>query len=378
MSWISGVGQTSFGKHEGTDTLTLMSRAATAALDDAGLSRQDVDGLLCGYSTTFPHLMLSTVFAEYFGVNPEFNQSVQLGGATGFAMVRLAHELVSAGVATHVLVVAGENRATGQSRDVSIDTLAQVGHQGYELPIGPTIPAFYGLFASRYMHEYGLSETDLAEMAVLMRRHASRHPDAHLSSPISVEDVLASRPIAAPLKMLDCCPISDGGCAVVVSRDRTRQGSGARIIGAAQASLFQHISATPSLILTGAAASAGRAMGGANTAVTDVTCAGIYDSFTVTICLLLEELGLARPGEAPRRALEGDFDLEGTLPLNTHGGLLSFGHCGVGGALAHLVEMQRQMTGRAGDRQIADPSLALMHGDGGVLSAHVSLVLEQS
>src|SRR5215471_15474385 len=166
MSYITGTGLTSYGKHEGRSSLDLMSMAAQLALDDAGLKRADIDGILCGYSTVSPHIMLATVFAEHFGIQPSYAHAVQVGGATGLAMTMLAHHLVDAGVVRHVLVVSGENRLTGQSRDASIAALAQVGHPDYEVPLGPTIPAYYGLVASRYMHEYGVTEEDLAEFAV--------------------------------------------------------------------------------------------------------------------------------------------------------------------------------------------------------------------
>jgi len=153
MSFITGVGLTSYGKHEGCSSLDLMSQAAAMAIADAGLQRADVDGVLCGYNTVAPHIMLATVFAEHLGIRPSYAHAVQVGGATGLAMTMLAHHLVDAGVARHVLVVSGENRLTGQSRDASIQALAQVGHPDYEVPLGPTIPACYGLIASRYMHE---------------------------------------------------------------------------------------------------------------------------------------------------------------------------------------------------------------------------------
>src|ERR1700710_3193873 len=127
MSFITGVGLTSFGRHEGSSTLDLMSRAAELAISDAGLKRGEIDGVLCGYSTVQPHIMLATVFAELFGIKPAYAHAVQVGGATGLAMTMLAHHLVDAGVARHVLVVAGENRLTGQSRHASIVALAQVG-----------------------------------------------------------------------------------------------------------------------------------------------------------------------------------------------------------------------------------------------------------
>jgi acetyl-CoA acetyltransferase len=376
VSWVTGVGLTPFGRLEGSTTLDLMSQAAAAALEDAGLERQDIDGLICGYSTTMPHLMLSTVFAEHFGLRPTYAHAIQLGGATGFAMAMLAHALAEAGVAQRILVVAGENRLTGQSRDAAIQTLAQVGHPVYEVPLGPTIPAYYGLVASRYMHEHGVSEQHLAELAVLMRRHAGRHPGAQLREPITVADVMASKPIAAPLKLLDCCPVSDGGAAFVVGRERSGE-AGVRIIGAAQAHTHQHVSAAPSLSQFGAAESAARAMATAGIALSDVRYAAIYDSFTITLAILLEEIGLAPRGQAGALARDGHFDPEGAMPLNTHGGLMSYGHCGVGGAMAHLVETHSQMTGRAGSRQVAVPELALLHGDGGVLSSHVTLILER-
>ena len=228
MSFITGVGLTSYGKHEGSSSLDLMSKAAELAIADAGLKRTEIDGILCGYSTVSPHIMLATVFAEHFGIRPSYAHAVQVGGATGLAMTMLAHHLVDAGVAKHVLVVGGENRLTGQSRDASIQALAQVGHPDYEVTLGPTIPAYYGLVASRYMHEYGVTQEDLAEFAVLMRNHALTHPGAQFHEPITVADVMASKPVAMPLKLLDCCPVSDGGAAFVISRERDRRGRRAR------------------------------------------------------------------------------------------------------------------------------------------------------
>src|ERR1700712_5486558 len=128
MSFITGVGLTSFGRHEGASTLDLMSRAAELAVADAGLKRGEIDGILCGYSTVSPHIMLATVFAEHFGIRPAYAHAVQVGGATGLAMTMLAHTIVDAGLARQVLVVSGENRLTGQSRDAAIQTLAQGGH----------------------------------------------------------------------------------------------------------------------------------------------------------------------------------------------------------------------------------------------------------
>lgn len=375
MSLITGSHATRFGRHEGKSALDLMSEAATAALADAEVERGEIDGIICGYATTLPHLMLATVFTEHFGLKPTYAHAVQFGGATGLGMVMLAHRLVESGSVRRILVVAGENRLTGQSRDSSIQTLAQVGHPVYEVPLGPTIPAYYGLVASRYLHETGATEADCAELAVLMRANAARHPGAHIREPVSVEQVLASKPIATPLKLMDCCPVSDGGAAFVIEReDRAR--AGIRIRGGAQMHPHQHVSAATSLANFGLGDCGRRALAEAGLSLDDIDYAGIYDSFTVTLAILLEELGLAPPGRAGHFAREGHFAPDGPMPLNTHGGLLAYGHCGVAGAMAHIAEAFRQMTGQAGERQIARPRAALMHADGGVLSSHVSLVLE--
>ncbi len=377
MSFITGVGLTSFGRHEGSSTLDLMSRAAALAIADAGLKRSEIDGVLCGYSTVQPHIMLATVFAEHFGIKPAYAHAVQVGGATGLAMTMLAHTIVEAGLARHVLVVGGENRLTGQSRDASIQALAQVGHPDYEVPLGPTIPAYYGLVASRYMHEYGVTQEDLAEFAVLMRDHAIAHPGAQFREKISVADVMASKPVALPLKLLDCCPVSDGGAAFVVSRERTGE-TGVRVLGCAQAHTHQHVTAAPALSELGAEMTIEKAKTEAGVTISDVRYAGVYDSFTITLAMLLEDLGLASRGEAAAQARSGHFGRDGAMPLNTHGGLLSYGHCGVGGAMAHIVETHLQMTERAANRQVRDASIALLHGDGGVLSSHVSMFLERT
>ncbi|MBR1268225.1 thiolase family protein [Bradyrhizobium sp. AUGA SZCCT0222] len=376
MSFITGVGLTSYGKHEGSSSLDLMSKAAEMAIADAGLKRSEIDGILCGYSTVSPHIMLATVFAEHFGIRPSYAHAVQVGGATGLAMTMLAHHLVDAGIAKHVLVVGGENRLTGQSRDASIQALAQVGHPDYEVTLGPTIPAYYGLVASRYMHEYGVTQQDLAEFAVLMRAHALTHPGAQFHEAITVADVMASKPVAMPLKLLDCCPVSDGGAAFVISREATGA-TGIRVRGAAQAHTHQHVTAAPALSELGAEISIAKAKAASGLAISDVRYAAVYDSFTITLAMLLEDLGLAKRGEAAAKVRAGCFGRDGEMPLNTHGGLLSYGHCGVGGAMAHLVETHLQMTGRAENRQVRDASIALLHGDGGVLSSHVSMFLER-
>lgn len=293
-------------------------------------------------------------------------------------MLMLAGDLVRVGRCRNVLVVAGENRLSGQARDSAIQTLAQVGDPEVEVPNGASVPAYYALLASRYMHATGLSQQDLAQFAVLMRRHAADHPQAHLQAPITVDDVAASKAIATPLRLLDCCPISDGGMALVVS---AAPGDQARIAitGAGQAHQHQHLSALDDVMATGASAAAQAAFDEAGLSRQAVGYLGIYDSFTITLAMLLEETGFAGRGQSAQRVHDGSFAAEGPLPLNTHGGLLSFGHCGVAGGMAHVVEAVRQMRGSAGPRQVGRvPQHAFVHADGGVLSSHVSLLLSRT
>lgn len=376
MAYIAGVGTTRFGQHPGSTTSGLMADAARLAMEDAGLARRDIDGVLCGYATTMPHIMLATVFAESFGLRPAYAHAMQAGGATGVAMAMLASILVDSGRCKAVLIVGAENRASGQTRDQSIQTLAQAGHPDYEVPYGATIPAYYGLLAARYMHQFGLTQEDLASLAVVMRRHAARHPEAHLREPFTFEQAMASKPIALPLRLLDCCPISDGGVAMVITRDPTNA-TRVKVRGAGQAHLHQHISMARDWADMGARRAADLAFAEARMGLKDIQHLAVYNSFTITLAMLLEEIGFIARGKSGEAARAGRFEIGGDMPLNLHGGLLSFGHCGVGGGMAHLVEAQRQLSGRAGDRQAGAPTTAYVHGDGGVMSSHVAMILER-
>lgn len=375
-AYVRGAGGTSFGRHEGRSALDLMDAAAAQAIESAGLARHQIDGVLCGYATTLPHLMLSTLVCERLALRPRYAHGLQLGGASGAAMLMAARELVRSGRCRNVLVLGGENRLSGQSRDSSIQTLAQVGDADFEVPNGASVPAYYALMASEYMQRTGVTSADLAEFAVLMRTNAADHPDAHLRTPVTLQEVLAAKPIASPLSLLDCCPISDGAMALVVSADPAAQGAVA-MVGAGQAHRHQHLTTMEDVMQCGAGEAAQQAFAEARLGLGDVDYLGIYDSFTITLVMLLEEIGFAPRAGAAQRARAGDFAPTGSLPLNTHGGLLSFGHCGVAGGLAHTVEAWHQMTGQAGARQLKPPRRAFIHADGGVMSSHVSLILSR-
>ncbi|GAB2897040.1 thiolase family protein [Paralcaligenes ginsengisoli] len=358
--------------------MSLHAEAALGAVADAGLGIGDIDGLLCAYSLAEPHPMLSSAVAEYLGISAVFESSLSLGGATAATLVMQAAALIEAGVCRHVLALTGDNRLTGMSRDGAVAALAGFGHPQFEQPYGMSIPAAYGMVAQRYMHEFGLTAEQMAAVAVVQRKHAARHPQAHMREPITLEDVLQSRMIASPLHLLDCCLVSDGAAAVVISTGDARNElpkPAVGILGAGQGHTHEHIVAAPSLVDFGCKNSAALAFRRAGLSVSDIDVAEIYDSFTITLIVELESIGFFARGEAGPAIAHGALELDGVLPCNTHGGLLSYGHSGAAGGMFHVVEAVRQLRREANTRQVKDAELAFVHGDGGVLSAHCSLVL---
>jgi acetyl-CoA acetyltransferase len=377
-AFITGAYDTAVGELPGSSCMALHAEAALGAVADAGLALPDIDGVMCAYSFTEPHLMLGSVFCESLGMHPGYCVALQAGGATACIMIMQAAALVASGQCRHVLVVTGDNRLTGMSRDGAVAALAEVGHPQFERPFGISVPASYALVARRYMHETGITSEQLASIAVEHRRHAGRHPKAQKKEPITVADVLASKEIASPLRMLDCCLISDGGAALVISSSeaaRDMRTQPVEILGAGQGHTHEHIVAAPSLTDFGCKTSSRTAFGRAGVSLSDIDVAEIYDSFTITLAVELESIGFFEHGEAGVAAARGDLGLGGRLPCNTHGGLLSYAHSGAAGGMFHAVEAVHQLRGHAGERQVQDARLAFVHGDGGILSAHCSLVL---
>jgi len=378
---ISGVGQTAVGKLAGSTCMGLHVEVANEAIADAGLAWDDIDGVLCAYSFTEPHMMLSSVFCEVAGLRPNYSAAVQVGGASACIMAITAAALVEAGHCRNVLVVTGDNRLTGMPPGGAAAALAAFGHPEFEQPYGSTIPASYALIATRYMHDYGLTPDQLGAIAVTHRAHAARHPQAHKRTPITIDDVRASPLVSTPLRVLDCCLVSDGAAAVVVSesaRSRDLPGRAVTLLGSGQGHTHEHVFAAPSLTDFGCKQSSQRAFDRAGLGVADIDVAEIYDSFTITLAVELESIGFFERGEAGDAATRGDLSHGGRLPCNTHGGLLSFGHSGAAGGMFHVVEAVRQLRHDAGDRQVDGCETAFVHGDGGVLSAHASLVLGRS
>lgn len=375
---IVGVGESDIGKVPTMSGLGLNAQAAKRALEDSGLPLSEIDGVLTAYSFTEPYFMLGSVLCEYLGLKPRFNASLVVGGATPAVMLKHAAEAIVSGQCNTVLVCAGENRATGQSRDQAVAALMAVGHPYYEKPYGPSIPSFYAMIARRHMEEFGTTEEQMASVAVTTRHHASLHPNAHMRKPLTMEEVLGSKPIADPLKMLDCCLLSDaGGAFIVTSAERARDlpSKPVYVAGVGEFHTHEHIMCAPSLTEFGATESGQAAYRMAGLGPEDIDVAQLYDCFSIVPIIELEELGFCKRGEGGAFYAEGHARLGGRLPVNTHGGMLSHAHAGAAGGLFGIVEAVRQLRGGQGDRQVPGAEVALVHNEGGILSSHCTLIL---
>lgn len=375
---ITGVGETLLGRLPDIGCMQLYALAAKEAIEDAGLEIGDIDGVLTIDAMAEPYRIHCTVFAEYMGIQSTYSMTCSNGGATSAAMVAHAAAAIQAGYCNHVLIVTADKLLTGLNRNEAVAALAtSAGHPQYEGPYGPMIPAMYALAASRHQHLFGTTAEQMAEVAVAARVHAAMHPNAQLRKPITADDVLGSKMIASPLHMLDCSLVSDGGGALVVSRADSVPSNrpSVRLLGAGEGHLSEHVHQAPDITATGAVISGRRAFEMAGARPADMQFAMLYDCFTITVIIELEDLSFCPKGEGGRFVEDGAIRLGGRMPVNTHGGLLSHGHPGRPGGIFHIVEAVRQLRGECGERQIANAQLGLVHGNGGILSTHCTLVL---
>jgi acetyl-CoA acetyltransferase len=378
---IVGVGESDIGKVPTMSGLGLNVQASKRAMDDAGLNPQDIDGLLTAYSFTEPYTALGSSLCEYAGLAPTMCASIVAGGASPGIMLRHAANAIATGAAETILVCAGENRATGLGRDAAIAALAAVGHPQFEQPYGGSIPSFYAMVARRHMHEYGTTREQLASVAVTTRDHALLHPNAHMKNPVTIDEVLSSKPIADPLTMLDCCLISDAaGAFIVTSAERAAdlKQKPIYLLGIGEKHTHEHIMCSPSLTSFGAFESGRTAYEMAGVGPGDIDLAELYDCFTITPLIELEELGFCEPGAGGRFFQEGRARIGGKLPVNTHGGMLSHAHAGAAGAILGIVEATRQLRGNQGKRQVEGAKVALVHNEGGIFSSHCTVILSNS
>lgn len=376
---VAGVGETEQGKIPDKSSFHFLSQASKLAIEDAGIKKSDVDGLVTAFSLVEHTFMHCTTFADYFGMRPSFFSSVAVGGATAVWMVAEAAMAISSGQAEVVLCVRGDNTLSGISSSGMVALIREMCHPEFEYPYGLTTPGGYALAAQRYLHEYNATSEQLASVAVTMRKHAAMKENAMSKDPLTIEDVLNSRIIAEPLHKYDCSVISDGGAAFIITTEEKAKELGiknspAYLWGMGEGYSHQYLTSLESLdqIYDAINHSGTKAFETAGIGAKDVDLAYLYDCFTITVLLELEGLGLVPRGQAGVFAQEGRLEIGKDLPVNTHGGLLSQAHLG---AMHHVIEATLQLRGDAGERQVNDAEVALVHGNGGIVSAHSSIVL---
>lgn len=375
---IVGAADTAVGVVPGRDANALCLEAILLALADAGLTRSDIDGLVTFNPISAPITYHAEALAEHLQVFPRYCASVATGGATTFTAIAQAAAAIHAGLCHTVVVAMADSLRSGLSREQAMAMQASTGHPQFERPWGAPVAAHYALLARAHMHAYGTTSAQFAAVAVAARQHAARHPGAQARTPITVDEVLASKLIADPLHALDCSLVSDGGAAVVLTRRERARDLRQRpvtLLGVGEGHGHEHVSQALSLTTSTAVESGQRAYAMAGLGPADIDFVGLYDCFTPTVVIQLEDLGFCAKGEGGAFVAEGHIAPGGRLPVNTHGGLLAHSHPGHPGSMFALTEAVHQLRGTAGGRQLARAERALVHALGGVMSSHCTLIL---
>src|SRR5271169_154384 len=350
--------------------LDLMAQGIHRALEDCGLKLRDVDGIFCAATQARTSAMS---LCEYLRLPGAYTDSTIVGGSSFEVHVAHALAAISAGLCSVAVITYGSTQRTVGRRAASARE-----YNPYETPFRPFLPATaYALAASRHMFEFGTTREQLAAVAVAARDWALLNPVAWEKKPLTIAEVLSARMISYPFTVRDCCLVTDGGGAVIMTtpeRARSLKKPPVHVLGCGQALTHANISSMLDLTVTGALPSGRAAYAMAGLGPTDIDVVELYDAFTINTILFLEDLGFCPKGEGGRFVADGRIAPKGDLPVNTNGGGLSYCHPGMYG-LFLLIEATRQLRGECGARQVADCQTALAHGNGGVLSSQSTVVL---
>ena len=364
---IVGAAESDLGHTPHLSPLGLMAQATHRAAADAGIPVGEIDGV---FAVT-PYLSQASLsFSEYVGLTPRYHETTNIGGCSFLAHVRHAAGAIAAGLCETALVVYASTQRSDGGR---LMTTSEV--QVYERPYGAIFPiSQFALIAQRHMHEFGTTPEQLAQVAVAHRAWAAMTPTAYARDPIGIEDVLASPLISSPLHRLDCCLVTDGGAAVILTR-RARAGRLVRtpvhVLGAAEGFTHRNIASMDDLTVSAAAVTGPAAFAQAGLSPADMDFAELYDAFTISPIVILEDLGFCAKGEGGPFVSGGRTAPGGELPVNTNGGGLSHCHPGML-SLFLLVEAVRQLRHECGERQVAGAELGVVHGLGGTFAAAVT------
>jgi len=368
---ISGIGYTVQGKVPGRSAMSFYLEATRNALDDAGLNAKEIDGIIIQPCPT-DYSITAFGLAEEMGIDLRFGADQQLQGGSSCAIIQHAAMAVNAGLCDYCLCAFADTSRSA-TQDVvyqrAASTPAAYGMFG--------VAASYAMIANRYMYEYGVTSRQFGAVAVTFRKHASLNPMAQMRKPITIEDHQNSRMIVEPLHLLDCCLISDGGRAVIVTsaeRARNLKQPPAYIMGMGQGHPFSDPFKRKKMTITGAVESGKTAFSMAKITPEAVDVCAIYDSFSFIVPMQLEDLGFCGKGEGGSFVEEGRIALGGDLPTNTSGGLLSETYI-QGWVGPH--EAVRQLRGDCGERQVPGAEIAMVTSSGGALSTHATLILRR-
>jgi acetyl-CoA acetyltransferase len=352
-----------------TSPIDLMAQATMRALDDCGLKLSEVDGVLSAMSQSRYSTM---ALCEYLRLKPKYFDGTMIGGASFMSHLAHAQAAIQQGVCEVALIAYGSTQ-----RSVSRASASPREFNFFETPYRPFFPSSaYALAASRHMHEFGTTREHLAEVAVAARKWALMNPAAWEKEPLTIEQVLNSRMVSHPLTVRDCCLVTDGGGAIIVTsaaRAKTLKKKPVYVLGVGESLGHTTISNMPDLTTTAAVESGAKAYRMAGLKSSDVDMLSLYDAFTITPILFLEDLGFCPKGEGGRFVAGGAIAPGGKLAVNTSGGGLSYCHPGMYGLLV-MIEAIRQVRGECGQRQVKDCEIALAHGNGGVLSAQCTVI----
>ena len=373
---IAGIGEAEGGKATGRPGVELAADAALRALADAGLELTDVDGLLVESPDVDQHHMAHLALADMLAMRPRFAHSTGSGGSTPFANVILGAAALATGMAERILVVDYDSRHSARNPDKSKRLARTRAHRNpWEDPYGPITAAKFALVATAHMDRFGTTREQLAEITVNARRNGALREGAQLRTPVTVQDVLDSKPIAEPLHLLDCCVISDWGSAFVMSRSGDGTARAVDVAGFGQHhegyALVRatELPACPAIRRSGEDAFAMAALSPA-----DVDVALIYDSFTITALVGLENLGFCPVGEGGEFVASGAIAIDGSLPVNPHGGQLSYS----GGHGHFITEAVRQLRHEAPSSQVDGASVAVCQGTAAGVMSSSTVVLRRS
>lgn len=356
------------------------ARVADDAVRDAGISWDAVDGLITTASLAEPFPRQALALAEYLGIASQLTHAstVSMGGASSASAVVEASWALRSGECSTVVVVAVDHLRSGLGPSGSFDAYRRNRHPQYEQPYGLSNPAAYALVARAFCERYGISDEDRALVPVEIRKHAAANPAAQARDVLTVEDVLNSGMVADPLRRLECSLISDGGAALVLTTPDRADDLATKpchLLGYGKAYTHDHVLQSSDLTGAGWGRSARRAFTMAGYGPTDIGVAQLYDCYSFAVLMALEDMDLVGRGDSVGFVRDGGIGPGGILPVATHGGLLSHAHPGNPGGVYHLTEAVRQIRRQAGVRQARDTDLVLCHGEGGVLSAHCTLIL---